>query len=166
MTEEAPKKPRKTAKPKAAPAPDKVEKLADEALAAGAKITESETGRKVVGVAEDVFDKAEELANKALASETGQKVTAAAKDLQKKALGTEAGRKVADTAEDLADKAMASEAGVTAKKIWNTPLGRNVGVGAAAGAALGLVILNPFFGAALGGGLGYLRTLAKKPKGN
>lgn len=166
MTEEAPKKPRKAAKPKAAPAPDKVEKLADEALEAGAKITESETGRKVVDVAEDVFDKAEELAKKAIGSETGQKVTAAAQDLHKKALGTETGRKVADAAEDLADKAMASEAGATAKKIWNTPLGRNVGTGAAAGAALGLFVLNPFVGAALGGGLGYLRTLAKKSKSN
>ncbi len=113
-----------------------------------------------------MFDKAGELANKALESEAGQKVTAVAQDLHKKALETEAGRKVADTASDLADKALASEYGQQAKKAWNTPLGRNVGVGAAAGAALGVLILNPFIGAALGGGIGYLATLAKKSKKN
>jgi xanthine/CO dehydrogenase XdhC/CoxF family maturation factor len=35
---------------------------AQEALEAGAKITQSETGRKVVDTAEQVFDKAEEMA--------------------------------------------------------------------------------------------------------
>ena len=101
-----------------------------------------------------------------LLGEGGQITDAAAKDLQKKALETETGKKVAETASDLADKAFATEAGQTAKKAWNTPLGRNVGVGAAAGAALGVLILNPFIGAALGGGLGYLATLAKKSKKN
>jgi len=152
-------KPKASAAPKmeaeAPPAPGKVEKLAEEALDAGRPLTESETGRKVVETAEQVFDKAEELVGKARDSDAGKKVAAVASDLQKKALET-----------DLADKALASEAGQTAKKAWNTPLGRNVGVGAAAGAALGLLILNPFVGAALGGGLGYLASLAKKNKKN
>ena len=67
---------------------------------------------------------------------------------------------------DLADKAMDSEYGQQAKKVWQTPLGRNVGVGTAAGAALGLVILKPLIGAVVGGGIGYLATLAKKSKKN
>ena len=138
----------------------------DDALEAGSKITESETGRKVVDTAEQVFDKAGELVGKALDSDAGKKVAATAADLQKKALETEAGKKVADAAGDLADKAMASEYGQQAKKVWQTPLGRNVGVGTAAGAALGLVILKPLIGAVVGGGIGYLATLAKKSKKN
>ena len=165
--EKAPPKPRAAkAKPAADPVKAKVDKLADEALDAGTRITESATGKKVVDTAEQVFDKAEELVGKALDSETGKKVTAVAADLHKKALGTEAGKKVADTAGDLADKALATEAGQTAKKAWNTPLGRNVGVGTAAGAAVGLLIINPFVGALIGGGIGYLATLAKKSKKN
>ena len=112
----------------------------------------------MIETAETVFDKAEEMVGKALESETGRKVAAAAEDLAGKAMNTDIGRKAAETAADLGK----SEAGTTTKALWNTPLGRNIGVGAAAGAALGMVILNPFIGAAIGGGLGYLRTLAKK----
>ena len=145
------------------PLKDKVEKLADDAVAAGSRITDNETGAKAAEFADDVFEKAEELGKKALDSETGRKVTAKASELGKKALDSEVGQKVAAAAEDLG----ASEAGQTAKKIWNTPLGRNVGAGAAAGAAAGLIVpfFGPLFGAALGGGLGYLRTLAKAKKG-
>lgn len=166
MTQDAPQKPENPPQPKAEPAPDKVTRLTDEALDAGSRITQSQTGRKVADAADDVFEKAEELTRKALDSEVGQKVTAAAQDLHKKALETTAGRKIADTAEDLSAQAMNSDAGVTARKIWNTPLGRNVGTGAAAGAAIGVVlpIVGPLIGAVLGGGLGYLRTLAKKSK--
>ncbi|MFN7175454.1 MAG: hypothetical protein ACK4MX_01045 [Thermaurantiacus sp.] len=109
--------------PSEAPA-GKVERLAEEAVAAGRKLTETETGRKVAEAADVAFGKAEEL-----------------------------GRKARD-----------SEVGETARRFWKTPLGRNVGMGAAAGAAVGLVlpVVGPFLGAVAGGGLGYLRTLAKK----
>jgi hypothetical protein len=108
----------------AGPAGDKVQRLADEAVEAGRKLMETETGRKVAEAADTAFEKAEELGRKALDSEAGE----------------------------------------TAKKIWNTPLGRNVGTGAAAGAAIGLFIpfVGPIVGAVAGGGLGYLRTIAKK----
>ena len=144
----------------------KVEKLADEALEAGRKLAESETGRKVVGAAETVFDKAEDLAKQALDSDLARTVGAKAGELADKVLDTDAGRKAADRARNLGHQALDSDAGTTAKKIWETPLGRNVGTGAAAGAVLGLVIpfVGPLLGAAAGGGLGYLRTLAKKNK--
>jgi hypothetical protein len=108
----------------AEPLPGKVERLADEAVEAGRKLTETETGRKVAEAADTAFTKAEELGRKALSSEAGE----------------------------------------TARRFWNTPLGRNVGVGAAAGAAVGLVIpiVGPFLGAVAGSGLGYLRTITKK----
>lgn len=102
----------------------KVERLADEAVEAGRRLTETEAGRKVAEAADTAFTKAEELGRKALDSEAGE----------------------------------------TAKRLWNTPLGRNVGIGAAAGAAVGVVIpiVGPFLGAVVGGGLGYLRTVTKK----
>jgi len=79
---------------------------------------------------------------------------------------TDAGRKLAGAADGLGQQAAGSGAGQTAKKIWNTPLGRNVGVGAAAGAVIGSIIpiVGTVFGALAGGGIGYLRTLAKKSK--
>jgi hypothetical protein len=142
----------------------RAERLADEAIAAGAPITGSEAGRQVVEAADSLFETAEDLAEKALGSETGRKLVAAAEELKAKALDTEAGRKLADAADDLGRQATATEAGSTARQLWNTPLGRNVGTGAAAGAAIGLVVpfFGPLVGAAIGGGLGYLRTLAKK----
>jgi hypothetical protein len=107
---------------------DKAQKLADDAVEAGRKFAESETGRKVVEATDTAFAKAEELGRKAMDSDLGR------------------------------------DASETAKRIWNTPVGRNVGIGAAAGAGLGLVIpfVGPIIGAVVGGGLGYLRTLSRK----
>ena len=152
--------------PRPEPAADKVEKMADEALEAGRDFSETEAGRKVVDAADTLFEKGEALARKAKDSDIGRKVSATAEELADKAMETEVGKKVAATADDLGKQAMASEAGQTAKKVWNTPLGRNVGTGAAAGAAIGLVVpfFGPIIGATIGGGLGYLRSLSKKPK--
>lgn len=146
-------KPDARAKAKSAPR-DKVEKLADDAVNAGAPILESETGRKVVDAADSVFDAAGDLADKAMATDIGRKVAGTMDQVAAKAIDSEMGRKALD-----------SEAGQTARKIWGTSIGRNVGTGAAAGAALGLVIpiVGPISGAVVGGGLGYLRTLSKKP---
>lgn len=184
MTEETPKpaaKPKATAKPKAAatpkaaakpkaapnpkpsakPAPTKAEKLAAEALDAGKPILQSETGRKAAAFSDTAFTKGEELVGKALDSDLGKKASATAQEYSAKALDTDLGKK----ASEYGKQAMDSEAGRTAKKLWETPLGRNVGTGVAAGAAAGLVLPIPggaFLGAVIGGGLGYLRTLAKK----
>ncbi len=110
--------------PSSEPTPDRVERLAEDALAAGRRITESETGRRMVDAADTAFEKAGALSRKAADSQLGD----------------------------------------TARKLWNTPLGRNVGTGAAVGAAVGVFVpfVGPIIGAVAGGGLGYLRTLAKK----
>jgi hypothetical protein len=142
MTEETggPKpRARRTTRKTAEPMDKKVEKLADDAVEAGRKLMETETGRKVADAANEAFDKAE-----ALAREAAEKAG-------------EMGRKAMDSRE-------AKEATETAKAIWNTPLGRNVGIGAGAGAALALVVpgVGLLVGALVGGGLGYLRTITKK----
>lgn len=130
---------RRTTRKTAEPIEKKVGKMADDAVEAGRKLMETETGRKVADAADKAFDKAE-----ALAREAADKAS-------------EMGRKAMDSRET-------QEAVETAKAIWNTPLGRNVGIGAGAGAALGMVVpgIGLIVGALVGGGLGYLRTITKK----
>ncbi|WP_310498351.1 hypothetical protein [Sandarakinorhabdus sp.] len=115
-------------------APGKYEKLADEAVQKGRELLETDTGRKVAEVAETGFAKAEELMGKAMSSDAGKQVADAAKQAQD-----------------------------TGKQILSTELGKNIAIGAGAGAVAGLVL--PFFGtvvgAVIGGGLGYLRTITK-----
>ncbi len=134
---------------------EKVEKLADEAVEAGKPILDSEAGRAAVNVADSVFDKAGALTDKALDTEWGRKVSDTVDQWTAKAVDSEAGK-----------KALGSEAGQTVRKVWNTPIGRNVGTGVAVGAGIGLILpfAGPLIGAVIGGGLGYLRTLSKKPK--
>lgn len=130
------RKPRATkaaASPTDQPLADRVEELAEEAVARGRKLLETETGQKVAEAADKAFDAAE-------------KALAQAEEAGRRALESEKGR----------------EATATAKRLLGTPLGRNVAIGAGAGAALGLFILNPLLGAVIGGGLGYLRTLTRK----
>jgi hypothetical protein len=158
-----------TAKPrgrprKAAPIEDRVEKLADEAVEAGKKLLETDTGKSVAGAAEKAFETAEDAGRKFLESDTGKAVA----DAAEKALDTaeELTRDVRAKAAEVAKKAVgpetSEEVSRTAKAVWQTPVGRNVAIGAGAGAALGMFILNPVLGAVIGGGLGYLRTITRK----
>ena len=119
--------------PKAAP--DKVQQLADEAVAAGKRLLDSDTGKKVADAAEAGFAKAEKLLDAALASETGQQV-----------------------------KGIATDAKAQGSQLFATTLGKNVAIGAGAGAVAGLVLpfVGTIFGAVVGAGLGYLRTITKK----
>ena len=142
-------KPRaRKAKPEAAATPDdlsaKAEKLAADARAAGEKFAQTETGRKVAEVTDTAFEKAEELARKAADSELGRK-----------ALDSDLGRQASDLAQQAAERTKAA--------IPNE-LGRNMAVGAAAGAVLALPIpfIGSLFGAVVGAGIGYLRTVTKK----
>ena len=123
----------------------KAEKLGDDALKAGAKFIETDTGKKVADVTESAF---------ATAGEMGRKI--ADSDFGKKALDSDFGKQAVDFAQQAADKTKTSIPNV---------LARNVAVGAAGGAALGLAFINPFVGALLGAGLGYLRTITKKDGG-
>jgi hypothetical protein len=109
--------------------------MADEAVAAGRRALETDTGRKVADIAETGFAKAEKLVDEALSSETGQQV-----------------------------KAVAEDAAASGKQFLSTELGKNVAIGAGAGAVAGLVLpfVGTLFGAVAGAGLGYLRTITKK----
>jgi hypothetical protein len=125
------------AEPKPQPGPelDKLQKLADDAVAAGKRALDTDTGRKVAEAAETGFAKAEKLVEDALATDAGQQVKAVAEN--------------------------ATEAG---KQFLTTQLGRNVAIGAGVGAAAGLVLpfVGTVFGAVAGAGIGFLRTITKK----
>jgi hypothetical protein len=144
MSDEKPKASRK----KAATADDiaaKAEALANEAMEAGKKFVETDTGKKVAEATDQAFAAAEEMGRKVMET-----------DIAKRALGSDIGKQAVD---------MVKQADEQTKAAIPNPLGRNLAVGAAAGAALTFL---PFvgvpllLGAALGGGIGYLRTITKK----
>ena len=122
----------------------KAEKLAAEALGAGKRFIETDTGKKVAEATETAFQ---------TASEMGQKL--ADSELGKKARDTEIGKQAVELAKQASEQ--------TRTTIPNA-LGRNVAVGAAAGAALGTIVpfVGTLIGAVLGGGAGYLRAITKK----
>jgi hypothetical protein len=124
--------------------PSKADKLADEALQAGRKFLETDTGKKVGEMTDTAFEKAGELRKKAVESEFGRQ-----------ALESDLGRQAVD---------FAKSANEQAKQAIPNQLGRNVAIGAAAGAvmAIPLPFIGPILGAIVGGGLGYLRTITKK----
>jgi len=121
----------------------KIDQMAEEARAAGEKFVGTDTGKKVADATDKMFDKADELTRQALDS-----------DLAKKALASDLGQQASDFAKEAAEKTKAA--------IPNE-LARNVAVGAAAGAVLALPVpfIGPVFGAIVGAGLGYLRTITK-----
>lgn len=131
-----------------APKPDdftaKAEKLGQDAVEAGKKFLETDTGKKVAEATDSAFQSAEDLARQLRDSELGQK-----------ALGSDLGQQATRVFEQASEKAKTS--------IPNE-LGRNIAVGAAAGAVLALPIpfIGSLLGAVIGGGLGYLRTITKK----
>ena len=122
----------------------KVDQLADEALEAGRKFVETDTGRKVADMTDAAFEKAEELRQKAMDSDFGRK-----------ALDSDLGRQASD---------FASQASERAKTAIPNELARNVAIGAAAGAVVAIPIpfVGSILGAVVGAGLGYLRTVTKK----
>lgn len=144
MSDEKPKASRKrTAKPDDLAA--KAEAMSNEALEAGKKFVETDTGKKVAEATDQAFAAAEEMGRKVMET-----------DIAKKAMGSDIGKQAAEFAKTASEQ--------TKTAIPNT-LGRNVAIGAAAGAviALPLPIIGPLLGAVIGGGLGYLRTITKKP---
>ncbi len=124
--------------------PSKAEKMAEEAMEAGRKFLETDTGKKVGEMTDTAFEKAEELRRKAVDSELGRQ-----------ALESELGRQAID---------FAKSANEQAKQAIPNTLGRNVAIGAAAGAVLAIPLpfIGSLLGAIVGGGLGYLRTITKK----
>ena len=123
---------------------EKAEKLAADALEAGKKFIETDTGKKVAEATETAFQ---------TASEMGQKI--ADSELGKKALESDIGKQAVELAKQASEQTRANIPNV---------LGRNVAVGAAAGAVVAIPIpfVGPLIGAVIGAGLGYLRTVTKK----
>ena len=117
------------------PEQDRVQQLADDAVAAGKRLLETDTGRKVAEAAETGFAKAGALLDDVLDNPTGQKM------------------------KDGTDNLLAKGG-----PMLSSGLGRNLAIGAGAGAVAGLVLpfVGTLFGAAVGAGLGYLRTITKK----
>jgi hypothetical protein len=130
------------------PAPEdlsaKAEKLANEALEAGKKFIETDTGKKVAEATDQAFATAEEMGRKIADSEMG-----------KKALESDIGKQAVDLARQATEQTKAAIPNV---------MGRNVAVGAAAGAVIGtpIPLIGTVIGAVIGAGLGYLRTVTKK----
>jgi hypothetical protein len=143
MSDEKPKASRKKA-PTTEDLTARAEQIVNEALEAGKKFVETDTGKKVAEATDTAFATAEEMGRKVMDT-----------DLAKKALGSDIGKQAVE---------MAKQANEEAKAAIPNPLGRNVAIGAAAGAvlALPLPIIGPVFGALIGGGIGYLRTITKK----
>lgn len=117
------------------PEPDRAQQMADDAIAAGKRLMETETGRKVADAADTGFNRAGALIDNVLDNPTGQKL------------------------KDGTDNLLARGG-----PMLSSGLGRNMAIGAGAGAVAGLVLpfFGSIFGAAVGAGLGYLRTITKK----
>jgi hypothetical protein len=159
MTDSTDSRPENDPGPKPDPAAEKMQQLADEAIAAGKRFLESDSGKKLGELAETGFAKAEALISEAIASDLGQQ----AKQALDKAVASEPAQQVKGVAADLTDKAPEPVKQAVGNAL-GTALGRNVAIGAGVGLAASFVIpfIGPLIGVAMGGGLGYLRTITRK----
>jgi hypothetical protein len=115
---------------------DKLQQMADEAVAAGRRALDNETGQQIADIADAGFAKAGKLVDDLLDNPTGAQMKQGANDLLNKT-----------------------------GPVGQTDLGRNVMAGAAVGFFVGLVFsfIGLFWGMILGAGLGFLRTITKRP---
>jgi hypothetical protein len=115
---------------------EKLQQMADDAVAAGKRALDSETGKQIADIADAGFTSAGKLVDGLLDNPTGAQMKQGANDLFAKA-----------------------------GPMGQTDLGRNVMAGAAVGFFVGLVFsfIGLFWGMILGAGLGFLRTITKRP---
>lgn len=115
---------------------ERLQKLADEAVAAGKRALDSETGKQIADIADAGFTKAGQFVDDLLDSPTGAQMKQGANDLLAKT-----------------------------GPVGQSDLGRNVMAGAAVGFFIGLVFsfIGLFWGMVFGAGLGFLRTITKRP---
>ena len=115
---------------------EKLQQMADDAVAAGKRALDSETGKQIADIADAGFTKAGKLVDDLLDNPTGTQMKQGANDLLAKT-----------------------------GPVGQTDLGRNVMAGAAVGFFVGLVFsfIGLFWGMILGAGLGFLRTITKRP---
>jgi hypothetical protein len=118
------------------PEPDKLTRLAEDAAAAGRRALDNETGQQIADIADAGFTRAGQMVDQLLDSPGGQQVK--------------------DGAGRLLDKA---------GPVSQSDAGRNMIAGAAVGFFVGLVFsfIGIFWGTLIGAGLGFLRTITKRP---
>ena len=115
---------------------DKLQQMADDAVAAGRRALDNETGKQIAEIADAGFTKAGKLVDDMLDNPTGAQMKQGANDLLAKT-----------------------------GPVGQSDLGRNVMAGAAVGFFVGLVFsfIGLFWGMVIGAGLGFLRTITKRP---
>lgn len=115
--------------------PDRAQKLAEDAVAAGKRALDSETGKQVADIVDSGFNKAGQVVGGLLDNQTGDQIKRGTNDLLAKA-----------------------------GPFGSTALGRNLLIGAATGFFVGLVFsfIGLFWGMIIGAALGFLRTITKK----
>ncbi len=115
---------------------ERLQQLADDAVAAGKRALDSETGKQIADIADAGFTRAGKLVDDMLDNPTGAQMKQGANDLLAKA-----------------------------GPVGQTDLGRNVMAGAAVGFFIGLVFsfIGLFWGMVFGAALGFLRTITKRP---
>ncbi|WP_310473706.1 hypothetical protein [Sandarakinorhabdus sp.] len=118
------------------PEPDKLVQMAEDAAAAGKRALDNETGQQIAEIADAGFTKAGQVVGDLLDNPTGEKLKQGADDLLAKA-----------------------------GPLGASDVGRNVMAGAAVGFFVGLVFsfIGMFWGTLIGAGLGFLRTITKRP---
>lgn len=118
------------------PEPDKLTQAAEDAVAAGKRVLDSETGKQIADIADAGFTRAGQVVDDLLDNPTGAKFKQGADDLFAKA-----------------------------GPVGGTDVGRNVMAGAAVGFFVGLIFsfIGLFWGTVIGAALGFLRTITKRP---
>ena len=118
------------------PEPDKLTQAAEDAVAAGKRVLDSETGKQIADIADAGFTRAGQVVDDLLDNPTGAKFKQGADDLFAKA-----------------------------GPVGGTDVGRNVMAGAAVGFFVGLIFsfIGLFWGTLIGAALGFLRTITKRP---
>jgi ABC-type dipeptide/oligopeptide/nickel transport system permease subunit len=116
--------------------PDKLQQMADEAVAAGKRALDTETGKQIADIADAGFTTAGKLVDGLLDNPTGAQMKQGASDLLAKT-----------------------------GPVGQSDAGRNMIAGAAIGFFIGLVFsfIGLFWGTMIGAALGFLRTITKKP---
>lgn len=118
------------------PKPDKLTEAAADAVAAGKRALDNETGRQIADIADAGFTRAGAVVDDLLANPTGEKL-----------------------------KQGADEMFAKAGPVGQTDVGRNIMAGAAVGFFVGLIFsfIGLFWGTIIGAALGFLRTITRRP---
>lgn len=118
------------------PEPDKLTQAAEDAVAAGKRVLDSETGKQIADIADAGFTRAGQVVDDLLENPTGAKFKQGADDLFAKA-----------------------------GPVGGTDVGRNMMAGAAVGFFVGLIFsfIGLFWGTVIGAAFGFLRTITKRP---